>query len=56
MAQIVGAASQKGYAEAMQQVNNTQLSMVAVLNRIADASERNVTATKRLDGNLFVTA
>jgi len=56
MAQVVGAASQKGYAEAMQQVNNTQLSMVAVLNRIADASERNVTATKRLDGNLFATA
>ena len=54
--QIVNTARQDGYAEAMQQVNNTQLSMVAVLNRIADASERNVTATKRLDGNLFATA
>lgn len=53
MAQIVDTASQKGLAEAMQRVNSTQLAMVAVLKQIADASERNVNATKDLNGNLW---
>ena len=53
MSQIVDTASQKGLAEAMQRVNNTQLAMVAVLKQIADASERNVNATKDLNGNLW---
>lgn len=56
MAQIVDTASQKGYAEAMQQVNSTQMAMLATLKQIAIATERNVTATKNLDGNLFARA
>jgi hypothetical protein len=53
MDQIVDTASQKGLAEALQRVNSTQVAMIAVLNRIANASEQNVNATKDLNGNLW---
>jgi hypothetical protein len=53
MSQIVDTASQKGLAEALQRVNSTQVAMIAVLNRIANASEQNVNATKDLNGNLW---
>lgn len=53
MDQIVNTASQKGLAEAIQRLNSTQNTMVAVLKQIANASERNVAATKDLNGNLW---
>jgi hypothetical protein len=53
MDQIVNTASQKGLAEAIQRLNTTQNTMVAVLKQIANASERNVAATKDLNGNLW---
>jgi hypothetical protein len=55
MAQIVDTASQKGFAEAIQRLNSTQNVMVAVLKQIANASERNVAATKDLNGNIWAT-
>lgn len=53
MGQIVDTAGQKGYAEAVQRLNTTQIAMVALLKQLVDSSERNVAATKDLNGNIW---
>jgi hypothetical protein len=56
MAQIVGAASQNGLAESIQQLNNLVALQVKYAKETAEYARRNVDATRSLDGNLFARA
>jgi hypothetical protein len=56
MAQIVGAASQNGLAESIQQLNSLVALQVKYAKETAEYAKRNVDATKNLDGNLFARA
>ena len=56
MSQIVGAASQNGLAESIQQLNSLVALQVKYAKETAEYARRNVDATRSLDGNLFARA
>ena len=56
MSQIVGAASQNGLAESIQQLNSLVALQVKYAKETAEYARRNVDATNNLDGNQFARA
>jgi hypothetical protein len=53
IAQIVGSASQNGFAQGISALNNTMNTLIAISRKIEENSRANVSATKQLSNNAF---